>query len=102
FALPASLVGVLKLNAYIITETGEDRGCSRLLYVNPASGLQVEARLSQPVYRPGEMARMDFSITDAEGRPAPAALGIVAVDESVFALHENRPGLLKQFLEVEG
>jgi len=102
FALPASLVGVLKLNAYIITETGEDRGCSRLLYVNPASGLQVEARLSQPVYRPGEMARMDFSITDAEGRPAPAALGIVAVDESVFALHENHTGLLKQFLEVEG
>ena len=100
--LPVSLVGALKLNAYVITESGEDRGCSRIIYVNPALGLQITARLSQAVYRPGEIAKLDFSVTDAEGNPAPAALGIVAVDESVFALHENRPGLLKQFLDVEG
>lgn len=100
--LPASLVGALKLNAYVITETGEDRGCSRIIYVNPASSLHIAAKLSQPVYRPGEIAKLDFSVTDAGGRPAPAALGIAAVDESVFALHENRPGLLKQFLDAEG
>jgi 5-hydroxyisourate hydrolase-like protein (transthyretin family) len=91
--LPASLVGVLKLNAYIITEAGEDRGCSRIVYVNPASGLRIAAKLSQPVYRPGETAKLDFTVTDAAGLPAPAALGIDAVDESVFALAENRPGL---------
>ena len=101
-ALPASLVGALKVNAYIITERGEDRGCSRLIYVHPASGLKVAASLSKPVYRPGEAARLDFAITDAAGRPAPAALGIAAVDESVFALSENRPGLLQQFLDAEG
>ena len=101
-ALPASLVGILKLNAYVITETGEDRGCARIIYVNPASELQIAARLSQPVYRPGEIAKLDFSVTDAEGRPAPAALGIAVLDETVFALHENRPGLLKQFLDLEG
>src|ERR1051326_3338461 len=101
-ALPASLVGALKLNAYVITENGEDRGCSRIICVNPAWGLQIAANLSQAIYRPGEIARLDFSVTDAEGRPAPAALGIAAVDGSVFALHENRPGLLKQFLDVEG
>lgn len=101
-ALPASLVGALKINAYLITETGEDRGCSRLIYVNPASALQIATKMSKPVYRPGEVARLDFSVTDAQGRPAPAALGIAAVDESVFALSENRPGLLRQFLEAEG
>lgn len=101
-SLPASLVGALKLNAYVITATGEDRGCSRIIYVNPASGLKISSQLSQPVYRPGEIARVDFAVTDADGRPAPAALGIAAVDESVFALHENRPGLLKQFLDAEG
>jgi 5-hydroxyisourate hydrolase-like protein (transthyretin family) len=101
FSLPGSLVGVLKLNAYIITDAGEDRGCSRTLYVNPASGLQIAAKLSRPTYRPGETARMDFAVTDAAGQPAPAALGIAAVDESVFALAENRPGLLQQFLDVE-
>jgi type II secretory pathway pseudopilin PulG/5-hydroxyisourate hydrolase-like protein (transthyretin family) len=101
-ALPASLVDALKVNAYVITETGEDRGCSRIICVNPASGLQVAAGLSKAVYRPGEVAKLAFTVTDAEGRPAPAALGIAAVDESVFALQENRPGLLQQFLDVEG
>jgi 5-hydroxyisourate hydrolase-like protein (transthyretin family) len=100
-ALPNTLVGPLKLNAYFITGDGEDCGCSRIIYVNPASGLHIAGKLSQPVYRPGETARLDFTVTDAEGRPAPAALGIAAVDESVFALYENRPGLLQQFLDVE-
>jgi type II secretory pathway pseudopilin PulG len=101
-ALPASLVGALKLNAYFITAEGEDRGCSRIIYVNPASALRIATSLSQPVYRPGEIARLDLSVTDAEGKPAPSALGIAAADESVFALHENRPGLLQQFLDAEG
>jgi prepilin-type N-terminal cleavage/methylation domain-containing protein len=100
--LPASLTGALRLNAYQITETGEDRGCSRMIYVSPASGLNIATRLSKVVYQPGEVAKLELSVTDADGRPAPAALGIAAVDESVFALHENRPGLLRQFLETEG
>ena len=100
--LPASLVGALKVNAYVITETGEDKGCSRLLYVNPASGLQITANWSKPVYAPGEIARVNFSVTDPQGKPAPGALGIAAVDESVFALHENRAGLLQQFMDAEG
>ncbi|PWU19026.1 MAG: hypothetical protein C5B50_07525 [Verrucomicrobia bacterium] len=101
-ALPASLVGALRLNAYLITQNGEDRGCSRLIYINPASGLRVAGTLSKPVFRPGEVAKIEFAVTDAEGRPAPAALGIAAVDESVFGLSENRPGLLQQFLDAEG
>jgi type II secretory pathway pseudopilin PulG len=100
--LPASLVGALKLNAYVITETGEDRGCSRIIYVNPASGLRISANPSQAVYRPGVVATIDFSVTDMEGNVAPTALGIAAVDSSVFELHENRPGSLKQFLDAEG
>ena len=99
--LPAELVGVLKLNAYVITADGEDRGCSRIIYVNPASGLHIATKLSQATYRPGEAATMDFAVTDGDGKPAPAALGIAAVDESVFALSESRPGLLQQFFDVE-
>jgi len=69
--------------------------------LHPASALRIATSLSQPVYRPGEIAKLDLSVTDAEGKPAPSALGISAVDESVFALHENRPGLLQQFLDAE-
>src|SRR5262249_53071223 len=64
-------------------------------------GLQIATKLSQPVYRPGETARMELSVTDGEGRPAPAALGIAAVDESVFALVENRSGSLGELLDPE-
>lgn len=101
FPLPPDLVGTLTLNAYFITGAGEDRGCSRIIHVKPASGLQISSKLSQQVFRPGEVARLDLSVTDADGRPAPAALGIAAVDESAFALQENRPGLLKQFIDSE-
>lgn len=100
--LPPSVVGPLRLNAYVIAQNGEDRGCSRLIFVNPASGLRVTSRLSQEVYRPGDIAKLEVRVTDAEGHASPSALGLVAVDESVFALHENRPGLLQQFLDVEG
>lgn len=101
FNFPASLVGALTLNAYVITDLGEDRGCSRTVYVNPASDLQIAVKLSKTVYRPGETAKVDFTVTDATGQPAQVALGLVAVDESVFALAESRPGLLQQFLDVE-
>jgi alpha-2-macroglobulin-like protein len=101
FDLPASLVGAIVVNAYVIDAKGEDRGCARVLYVNPASGLHIATKLSKPVYRPGEVAAIDFSVTDSQGHPAPAALGIAAVDESVFALQENHPGLLRQFFEAE-
>jgi len=100
-ALPASLVGALKINSYLITDAGEDRGRSRLIYVNPASSLQIKARMDKAVYRPGEVGKVEFNVVDAQGKRAPSALGISAVDESVFALSENRPGLLQQFLDVE-
>jgi uncharacterized protein YfaS (alpha-2-macroglobulin family) len=99
--LPSTLTGLLKLHAYIITDVGEDRGCTRIVYVNPASALRINTTLSKPVYRPGETARLDFAVTDAAGQPVPAALSTAIVDESVFALAENRPGLLQQFLDVE-
>jgi hypothetical protein len=102
FTLPSQWVGAMVINTYVITASGEDRGCSRVLYVNPAGGLHIASKLSKPVYRPGELAAIDFDVTDSAGHPAVAALGIAAVDESVFALQENRPGLLQQFLDVEG
>jgi len=100
--LPADLVGTLKLNAYIITPAGEDRGVSRLVHVGPASGLQLEAQADREVYRPGQTARLRIRVRDASGKPGPAALGIAAVDEGVFSLPEQQPGLLAQFLATEG
>lgn len=100
-SLPPSLAGAVTINAYMITEAGEDRGRTRLIYVNPATSLRINAHAGKQIYRPGEVAKIEFNVLDAQGHPAPSALGISAVDESVFALSENRPGLLQQFLEAE-
>src|SRR5262249_48382965 len=92
-SIPSSLVGALKIHAYLITGEGEDLGRTRLIYVDPASGLQIQSHASKPVFRPGEPAKIELSVMDAQGKPAPSALGISIVDESVFAMAENRPGL---------
>ena len=99
--LPTSLAGFLKINAYFITESGEERGCSRLLFVNPGSGLKLAAQWSKPVYAPSEIAGVTFALTDAHGRPAPGALGIIAVDESVYALSDQSPGRLNRLMETD-
>ena len=36
---------------------------------------------------------MRFTVTDAAGKPAQAALGIVVVDEAVYAMQDMQPGL---------
>ena len=99
--LPATLTGAVELSAYMISADGEDRGGSRVLYIDPASGLRIATRLSKPVYRPGELAQMDLSVTDAQGHPAAAALGVAVVDEGVFAIAENHSSLPQQFLDTE-
>lgn len=100
-SLPPDLIGQVSLNAYLISSQGEDLGCHRQIYVSPASGLRIEARADQTTYRPGDTARLEFTLRDAAGKPAPGALGISIVDESVFAMQENQPGLLAQFLATE-
>ena len=95
--LPPALFGTLKLNAYTISDDGNSVACSRLIHVAQPDQLNISVALDKPVYRPSETANLRFSITDKQGKPMPAALGLSAVDEAVFYLSENRPGLLEQF-----
>jgi len=53
----------------------------------------VKVSLDRNTYRPGQEARLQFAVTDARGLPAPSALGVDIVDESLFALSERRPGM---------
>lgn len=66
-------------------------------YVNPADDIQVTATLDKDEYLPSEKARIEFQVTPAQ----PAAPGITIVDEAVYALQENRPGLLKVYFSME-
>ena len=101
FDLDPGLMGSVVLHAYMFSPTTDLIRDTRLLYINPADGLQLAVSMDHDTYRPGEEAMLNFSVTDRQGRPTAAALGIAIVDESVFALQELHPGLEKVFFTLE-
>jgi alpha-2-macroglobulin-like protein len=97
----AALSGAVQLSAYFLGDESEIVRDGRLVYVEAADGLQVRLLPDQEIYRPGDPARVAVEVTDGEGRPKVAALGVQVVDEAVFALQESQPGLLKVYFELE-
>jgi hypothetical protein len=91
--LPPDLFGTVEVHASQILDTGEVIRDGRVLYVGRGEGLKVEAQGDRDVYRPSEKGVLRFQVTDNSGMPAAAALGVLAVDEAVFALQDVRPGL---------
>jgi len=97
--LDGSLLGTVELNAYVITERGDIMWDQRLILVNPAPA-QVDVQTDAEVYRPGDMATLDITVSDEDG-PMPSALGISIVDESVFALGAQEPGFARTYFLLE-
>ncbi|OGV37127.1 MAG: hypothetical protein A2X48_04770 [Lentisphaerae bacterium GWF2_49_21] len=96
----ADFSGLLQVDAYVIGLKGEDRGLSRMLYVNAASGLRISAVPDSKIYTPGGTAKIQVEVTDPDGKAVQAALGAAAVDESVFHVEDGEPGFLKQIFEL--
>src|SRR5205085_7902867 len=84
--LPATLFGTLEVHAYQVLGSGEIIRDSRLLYLSPADELKVKMTADRDTYRPGQNGTIRFEGTDAAGKPTPAALGVLVVDEAVYAL----------------
>ena len=91
--LTEDLAGALELHAYRLLPSGEFAREVRFVQVLSDGALRIELTLDRPTYRPGEEATLSFHVTDRDGRPTPAALGLAAVDEALFALVGERPGL---------
>ena len=73
----------------------------RLVFVQPADELKIEATADARDYKPGDEARIRFRVTNARGEGVQAALGLQVVDEAVFALAEKQPGFAKVFFYLE-
>jgi hypothetical protein len=99
--LPAELCGTLEIYASQVLATGEIIRDGRVVYVQPSAELKVEARADKAEYRPGEKGVIRFEVTDGGGKPAPAALGVLVVDEAVYALQDVQPGLEKVFFTLD-
>ena len=95
------LAGTLDCNAYLFGADARPVADHRLLFVQPADELKIEATTDRPVYKPGEDAKVRFRVTNARGEGVQAALGVQVVDEAVFALAEKQPGFAKVFFYLE-
>jgi len=95
------LAGTVDVSAYVIGQNAQPVADHRLIFVQPADELRIEASTDAPVYKPGDDARINFRVTDSHGQGVHAALGLQIVDEAVFALAEKQPGFAKVFFYLE-
>ncbi len=99
--LTGGLSGTLQLNAYLIGVNGVIVRDRRLMLVDPANDLRISVTSDQDTYLPGKAAAMKFKVTNQAGKGVPSALGVMVVDEAVFALQEMQPGLEKVYFYLE-
>lgn len=99
FELPNSIYGTVALNAYYISPFAGVIKDSRMLYISPRD-LDVSISIDKESYKPGEEATLQFVIRDKKGNPVPSAIGLDAVDESVFAMYERRAGTEKAYFLI--
>jgi type II secretory pathway pseudopilin PulG len=99
--LSPQLSGTLQLCAYRLGKAGLPVMQTRVIYVRPAGGLKVDARLDRPEYRPGQQAKLTFALTDAHGKPVAGAVSLAAVDEAVYSVLGPAPGMQPVFSSLE-
>ena len=100
-AATPDLAGTVDIHAYLFGEDARPAGDHRLIFVQPADELKIEATADAPVHKPGDEARIRFRVTNRNGQGVEAALGLQVVDEAVFALAEKQPGMAKVFFYLE-
>ena len=100
-AATPELAGAVDINAYMFGRDAQPVGDHRLVFVQPADELKIQATADAPVYQPGAEARIRFRVTNGRGEGVQAALGLQVVDEAVFALAEKQPGFAKVFFYLE-
>lgn len=100
-AATPELAGTVDFNAYIFGRDAQPIGDHRLVFVQPADELKIEATANAPMYKPGGEACIHFRVTNGRGQGVSAALGLQIVDEAVFALAEKQPGFAKVFFYLE-
>ncbi len=100
-ALDTTLAGTIQINAYIIGKNGVIVRDRRLVLVDPADDLSIEISSDSKTYLPGTEAKLQFKVTNKRGRGIASALGVMVVDEAVFALQEMQPGLEKVYFYLE-
>jgi hypothetical protein len=93
--------GTLTISAYLIGQNDREVTDQRLVFVQPAAELRIEAKADASSYLPGGDARVHFRVTNQKGEGVTAALGLEVVDQAVFALAEKQPEFAKVFFYLD-
>jgi uncharacterized protein YfaS (alpha-2-macroglobulin family) len=101
FDIPADLFGTFELCGYRLGNDDLVVRKTRAVYVRSANDVNIKAALDRKEYQPGKQAKLDLTLTDAQGKPVVGAISLSAVDEAVFAVLEQRPGMEKTFYTLE-
>ncbi|MBN1974943.1 MAG: hypothetical protein JW787_14980 [Sedimentisphaerales bacterium] len=100
-SLDTTLAGTVQVNAYIIGKNGVIVRDRKIVLVDPANDLSISVAGDSDTYLPGTEAKINFKITNKAGKGVASALGVMVVDEAVFALQEMQPGLEKVYFYLE-
>ncbi|MGO4210931.1 alpha-2-macroglobulin family protein, partial [Terriglobus sp. YAF25] len=95
------MAGTLSMHTYIFGGDAQTVADHRMIFVQPADELHIQATADAASYLPGSEARVRFHVTNEKGEGVQAALGLEIVDEAVFALAEKQPGFAKVFFYLE-
>jgi hypothetical protein len=98
--LDASLLGSNRIDAYLVDGDGNVVRSGRTIFARTDAALNIAVTGDKDVYAPGAPAKLTVSVTDENGAPKAAALGLQIVDEAVFSLVDAKPGLLRTYFEL--
>jgi len=90
--------GLLSLEAY--SDELQGPRSQAAMFVERDRNLLVDLHAERASYRPGEDARIEVQVTNVDGAPVVAAVGVSIVDEAVFALQDVRPGVERLTFEL--
>jgi hypothetical protein len=99
--LPADLSGTLELCAYRFGTEGLPVRKTRVVYVRQANQLTIKAEVDRREYRPGGKAKLQLTLTDDKGNGVPGAISLAAVDEAVYSVLDQMPGMERTFYLLE-
>ena len=100
--LDQEMTGDLVVAAYFLTSMGRIIRDEKVVFVQGADALAVTVVPDKEKYAPADPARVTLKVAKrSDGTPVVAALGVHVVDEAVYALSDNQPGLLRTYFEIE-
>ena len=101
--LPAELAGTVQVVAYRLDAKGYPVRKTRVVYVRPADEVHIAATLDpgKSTYKPGDQPTLRLKLTDKDGKPCPGAVSLDGVDEAVFSVLPQRPGMEQAFYTLD-